>query len=68
MAINLDIPTLTLLADISTPHMKAINEAVTAAFPLAHDPLSGGATATPRDAGSVNGADCHRATSGRSRS
>ena len=33
MAINLDIPTLTLLADISTPHMKAINEAVAAAFP-----------------------------------
>ena len=33
MAINLDIPTLTLLANISTPHMKAINEAVTAAFP-----------------------------------
>jgi hypothetical protein len=29
----LDIPTLTLIADISTPHMKAINEAVTAAFP-----------------------------------
>jgi hypothetical protein len=33
MAISLDIPTLTLIADISTPHMKAINEAVTAAFP-----------------------------------